>query len=90
MERVTKYSNDQVDGQMSIFDILPARKINEENKCLGEPCMYCDTIWGSLDCFLKRGYIWDEVNRFAKGANGKRLRKSMETRECKKEYRNET
>lgn len=79
-----------MDGQMSIFDMLPEKKINERNECLGEPCMYCDVEWGSIRCFIKRGYIWDRVNRFAKGNDGKPLRKSMESRECKKVYDGET
>lgn len=67
-----------------------SKKVREKkNESLGEPCMYCDTVWGSLHCFLKRGYIWDRVNRFAKGDDGKPLRKSMENRECKKVYENE-
>lgn len=73
-------------GQMTLFDALPTRHINEENKCLGEPCMYCGVAWGSLACFLKRGYIWDSVNRFATDENGNFLKKAMEYRECKKEY----
>lgn len=79
-----------MDGQISIFDILSMRKVNKKNECLGEPCMYCDTVWGSLNCFLKRGYIWDKVNRFMKDDNGKCLRRSIEMRECKKIYENET
>lgn len=67
-----------MNGQMSIFDILPAKQMNEKNKGLGEPCMYCNTVWGSLNCFLKRGYMWDKVNRFEKGNDGKPLRKSIE------------
>ncbi len=79
-----------MNGQMSIFDILPAKQVNEKNKGLGEPCVYCDTIWGSLNCFLKRGYMWDRANGFAKGSDGRPLRKSMENRVCKKRYKNET
>lgn len=79
-----------MNGQMSIFDILPAKQMNEKNKDLGEPCMYCNTVWGSLNCFLKRGYMWDKVNRFEKGNDGKPLRKSIENRICKKTYKNET
>ncbi len=70
-------------GQLSLFDFFPQKEINSKNKGLGEPCIYCDVEWCSLTCFLKRGYIWDSVNRFVKGDNGKLLRKSMENRECK-------
>lgn len=77
-------------GQMSIFDILPEKQINKKNECLGEPCMYCDVEWGSIICFMRRGYIWDRVNRFAKDDNGKPLRISREKRECKKLYEGET
>ena len=75
-----------MDGQMSIFDIMPPRKINEHNEGLRGPCMYCDVEWGSITCFIRRGYIWDRVNRFAKDENGVKLRKSIENRECKKDY----
>ncbi len=71
-------------GQISLFDFFPQKEINSKNKGLGEPCIYCDVEWCSLVCFLRRGYMWDEVNRFTKGNNGKSLRKSVENRECKK------
>ncbi len=71
-------------GQLSLFEFFPQKEINSKNKSLGEPCMYCDVEWCSLVCFLRRGYMWDEVNRFIKGDNGKPLRKSAESRECKK------
>lgn len=74
-----------MNGQMSIFDILPQKQINEKNKSLGEPCVYCDVEWCSLSCFIRRGYIWDKVNRFAKDENGMKLRKSIENRECRKD-----
>ena len=70
-------------GQLNIFDFY--HKINEKNKSLGEPCSYCEVEWCSLACFIKRGYIWDKVNRFAKDENGMKLRKSIENRECKKD-----
>lgn len=79
-----------MDGQISIFDILTERKINEKNECLGEPCMYCDVECGSIICFIRRGYVWDRVNRFAKDDRGKHIRKQIESRECKKVYENET
>lgn len=69
---------------------IPEKKINENNDCLGEPCIYCDVDWGSIECFIKRGYIWDRVNRFAKGDDGKPLRIALERRECKKLYEGET
>lgn len=75
-----------MEGQLSVFDFLPQRQVNEKNECLGEPCMYCDVEWCSLICFIRRGYIWDRVNRFAKDENGMKLRKSIENRECKKDY----
>ncbi len=76
--------------QLSIFDIVPVKKTIEENQCLGEPCASCDIRWGSINCFIRRGYIWDPVNRFAKDEAGKKIRKSMESRECKKIYEGET
>lgn len=75
-----------MNGQMSIFDILPQRKINEKNESLGEPCMYCDVEWGSIICFIRRGYMWDRINRFVKDENGIKVRRSIEHRECKKDY----
>ena len=59
------------------------RPVNEENECLGEPCMYCDVEWCSIVCFIRRGYMWDRVHRFARDGDGKMLRKRMEARECK-------
>lgn len=73
-----------MNGQISIFDILPEKQINRKTASLGEPCMYCDVEWCSLACFIRRGYIWDSVNRFSKDKNGKMLRKSIEKRECRK------
>jgi len=72
-----------MNGQISIFDILPQKQINEKNECLGEPCMYCEVEWCSLACFIRRGYIWDSMHGFAIDESGKRLRKSIENRECR-------
>lgn len=59
------------------------RPVNEENECLGEPCMYCDVEWCSIACFIRRGYMWDRVHRFARDGDRKMLRNRMENRECK-------
>lgn len=79
--------------QLDIFSIIGEQQENlkriEENKCLGEPCKSCDVRWGSIQCFLRRGFIWDPVNRFIKDENGKKLRYNMEKRECKKVYSGE-
>ncbi len=75
--------------QLSIFDIVPIKKTIEENQCLNEPCASCDIRWGSIKCFIRRGYIWDTVHRFAKDESGKPIRKSVENRECKKIYAGE-
>lgn len=56
----------RMEGQISIFDFLQRREINKKNEFLGEPCMYCDVEWCSLVCFIRRGYIWDPLNRFFK------------------------
>ena len=37
---------------------------NEKNKGLGDPCEHCNVQWGSLQCFLRRGYIWTYSERF--------------------------
>ncbi len=76
--------------QLSLFDIVPTKKKIEENQCLSEPCASCDIMWGSIKCFIRRGYIWDPVNRFAKDETGKPLRQLMEKRACKKIYEGET
>lgn len=70
----------QILGQMWLFDMNP---INEKNECLGEPCAHCDVEWCSIKCFIRRGYIWDSVNKFAKDSDGKPLRRNVEQRECK-------
>ncbi len=75
--------------QLSIFDIVPTQKTINENQCLGEPCSSCDVMWGSIKCFIRRGYMWDRTHRFAKDETGKLLRKSMENRECKEIYAGE-
>ena len=67
----------QIKGQIGLFD---ERTVNEENECLGEPCMYCDVQWCSIKCFIRRGYIYDRVHRFARGRDGKPLRKNIENR----------
>lgn len=78
-----------MEGQLSIFDIIPLPRKIENNECLGEPCASCDVEWCSIKCFIRRGYIWDRVNRFAKDKNGVKLRKPLELRECKKTYEGE-
>ena len=75
-----------MNGQISIFELIPLKSINTKNECLGEPCMYCDVEWCSLLCFIRRGYLWDGVHEFVRDGNGKALRKSIECRECTKDF----
>ena len=75
-----------MEGQISIFDFLQQREINKKNECLGEPCMYCDVEWCSLVCFIRRGYVWDPMNRFIKNEDGLRLRIPVEDRQCKEKF----
>lgn len=70
----------QIIGQIGLFDTKP---INKENDGLGDPCEHCDVQWCSIKCFSRRGYIWDELNRFAKDSRGKPLRRDIEKRDCK-------
>ena len=69
----------EIEGQLSLFDV------NEKNECLGEPCKYCDIEWCSIECFRRRGYVYDRVHRFARNSNGEYLRREIEYRVCKKE-----
>ncbi len=75
-----------MNGQMSVFDILPKKQINEKNKCLGDPCMYCDVEWCSLQCFIRRGYLWDRAHGFARDSHGNVLKRSAGYRECTKVF----
>ena len=70
----------QITGQISLFDSRPK---NEKNIGLGEPCESCDIEWCSIKCFIRRGYVWDKLHRFAKRSNGEKLRTDIETRKCK-------
>ena len=70
----------QIAGQINLFEEKP---VNEKNECLGEPCVHCDVEWCSIKCFIRRGYIWDKLNRFAKDSSGKPLRRDIEKRDCK-------
>lgn len=70
----------QVAGQIGLFDAKP---LNEKNECLGEPCAHCDIEWCAIECFIRRGYMWDRVHRFIKNGEGKQLRKSLSDRICK-------
>lgn len=69
----------QISGQIGLFDAKP---VNEKNDGLGEPCEHCDVQWCSIKCFIRRGYIWDRLNRFAKDSDGKLLRRNIEQRDC--------
>ncbi len=73
--------------QLSLFDIIQQSKNIEGNQCLGEPCASCNVEFGSSKCFVKRGYMWDPINRFLKNENGKCLRRNLEKRECKKIFK---
>ena len=75
--------------QLNIFDMMETKKRIEENQCLGEPCCSCDVVWCSIQCFIRRGYVWDKVNRFLKKENGEKIRKPLEFRKCKKIYEGE-
>ena len=70
----------QIIGQLGLFDVKP---VNEKNDGLGDPCEHCDVQWCSIKCFIRRGYIWDKLNRFAKDSSGKPLRRDIEKRDCK-------
>lgn len=70
----------QIAGQINLFEEKP---VNEINECLGEPCVHCDVEWCSIKCFIRRGYIWDKLNRFTKDSRGKPLRRDIENRDCK-------
>ena len=63
-------------GQMSIYDFL------EDPEPVREPCgRHCSVEWGSLICFLRRGYVRDkETQKWARGHDGKILR--TKNREC--------
>ena len=60
----------QIPGQISFFDIKPK---NEKNEGLGGACETCDVEWCSIKCFIRRGFMWDRVHRFAKDSSGKNL-----------------
>lgn len=68
-----------MDGQMTIYDYLPDP---EEEKPLREPCRRrCDVEWGSLTCFLRRGYVRDKsTGKWARRADGKIMR--LNKRDC--------
>ena len=70
----------QIPGQISFFDVKPK---NEKNEGLGGACETCDVEWCSIKCFIRRGFMWDRVHRFAKDESGNCLRKAIENRECK-------
>lgn len=72
-----------MDGQMSIYDFLPdPEKEKEKENPLREPCgRHCPVEWGSLICFLRRGYIRDKsTGKWARRADGKIMR--LNKREC--------
>ncbi len=70
---------EQLPGQMSIYDFVPDP---EEVEPLREPCKrHCAVEWGSLKCFLMRGYVRDRsTEKWARGSDGKILR--IKNREC--------
>ena len=70
----------QIVGQIGLFDAKP---VNKKNECLGEPCMHCDVDWCSVKCFIRRGYIWDSLHRFAKDIDGKPSRRNIARRVCR-------
>ena len=57
---------------------------------LRTPCdRYCDCEWCSMECFLRRGYIWDKNQHcFLHNENGKAQR--TKKKECDWEPENET
>jgi hypothetical protein len=90
-----------MEGQLSIFDYA----IPEEPKKDGleeettkdysvkptyeHPCDTCDIAFGSKECFLRRGYMWNEYDRgWLRDHYGKHLRIGKDKRECKYEPRN--
>lgn len=69
---------EQLPGQMSIYDFVP----DPEAEPLREPCKrHCAVEWGSLKCFLMRGYVRDKsTEKWARGTDGKILR--TKNRDC--------
>lgn len=75
-----------MDGQMSIFDYQPQMQEPEEKPYW--PCDLCDVVFGSRECFDRRGYIWDEHSHaWLRDRFGKHIRVGMDKRECKYEPR---
>ena len=63
------------DGQISLFD-LPT----EPTKPIQIPCnRECEYEWGSLECFLKRGYIRHD-GKWVRNSDGEPLR--LKNKEC--------
>jgi hypothetical protein len=75
-----------MDGQMSIFDYQPQMQEPEEKPYW--PCDLCDVVFGSRECFDRRGYIWNEYSHtWLRDRFGKHIRVGMDKRECKYEPR---
>lgn len=74
-----------MDGQMSIFDfkVEEPQEIEDHKEY---PCDCCDVAFGSMECFLRKGYIWDKYSGgWLRDHFGKQMRIGMDKRECKYE-----
>ena len=91
-----------MDGQLSIFDYAepktepPSEVLQEEGSkdysvkpAYKHPCHSCDIAFGSKECFLRRGYMWNPYERgWLRDHFGNQLRVGEDKRECKYEPRN--
>lgn len=60
-----------MEGQMSIFDYGKPKEADFSTVPTYEsPCEKCDVAFGSLTCFLRRGYIRDNLGKWCRDSAG--------------------
>lgn len=83
----THTEDELMDGQMNIFDYIPKPEPTKEEEFF--PCEICDIIYGSKECFLRMGYMWNDYDhKWLRDKNGEFLRIGLDKRDCKYEPRN--
>lgn len=80
--------------QLSLFDLdfgeAPEHKSKKQYKCEASAMheKTCDCQFGSLNCFIKRGYMYDPQHapprkNFLQDEKGRKIREPLRKRECK-------